>query len=149
MCARSARANAERRKRAIGSAGTFVRCNRQPFETIIEIRLVDLDEIAAVESIDPGLDLHPQGLELQRILSPALLQDTDGVANRLAGILVFARLDTVSTNASCSRVRLMLQVGIAESPHFMIRIPPMAKIAKVNSSMLIDRSSTRLIREVP
>jgi hypothetical protein len=50
-----------------------VRGGRQPLQIALEVRVIDLDEIAAVERIDAGLDLRAQCFQLQRIFLPAPL----------------------------------------------------------------------------
>jgi hypothetical protein len=65
---------------AVRLARAFARCRRHPPQIAVEIGPVDLDELAAFECIDAGLDLSAQRLELERIFPAALLQGAQRVA---------------------------------------------------------------------
>src|SRR3954452_14590985 len=73
-----------------GSArAVFLRITER-IEKCLEILIIDLDEIAAIEVVYTSLDPQAQALELQGILAASLLQCANRVADRLAGILVLA-----------------------------------------------------------
>jgi len=58
----------------------------------LEVRRVDLHELAALERIDAGLKLRAQRLQLQRVLTAPLLEDPQRVPHGLARILVLTGL---------------------------------------------------------
>ena len=57
-----------------------------------EVRRADLHELAALERIDAGLKLRAQRLQLQRVLTAPLLEDSQRVPHGLARILVLTGL---------------------------------------------------------
>jgi hypothetical protein len=115
MCARSARAGGERRKRATGSTGLSSRSRRQSLQIGFEVCLVDFEKFTPFERIDACLDLEAQGFELQRILPATLLKRAQRIADRFAGILIFARLHHLLDEGIMLRRRLMFRVGMSSS----------------------------------
>jgi len=58
-------------------------------EISVQVVVLDLGELAAIERRHTLLDRYAQLFELERSLGAALLQSADGVAQRLAGVAVF------------------------------------------------------------
>jgi len=65
----------------------------QHIEILDEIAILNFGELPLVESIRPSPDRSAQRFELQGILPPALLEDTQRIADRCVRILVFAGPD--------------------------------------------------------
>jgi hypothetical protein len=65
-----------------------------PFDSpTLTVAILDLDKIAAVQSVRAGLDLHAKRFQLQRVFPPSLLECAKRVTHRFAGILVLPGLD--------------------------------------------------------
>lgn len=90
MCAKSARANRERRKRAIRISVSVCPVGSSTPRDSRQDQRHHFNKITPVKRIDTGLDLRPQCFQFQRILSPSLLQHAKRVAHRFARILVLA-----------------------------------------------------------
>ena len=67
----SARANSDRRKRAMRVSRMFARRARQPFKIAVKVDVVHFDEIPTIERIEPRLDLRAQHLEFSAYLLAA------------------------------------------------------------------------------
>jgi hypothetical protein len=65
-----------------------------PFDSpTLTVAILDLDKIAAIQSVHAGLDLHAKRFQLQRVFPPPLLECAKRVTHRFAGILVLPGLD--------------------------------------------------------
>ena len=92
ICSRSACAGRESRNRPTASAGAPRWPSAETPHVRLEVRRVDLHELAALERIDAGLKLRAQRLQLQRVLTAPLLEDPQRVPHGLARILVLTGL---------------------------------------------------------
>lgn len=59
----------------------------------VQASVLDFGVVAAIQRSDALPDRHAQLVELESFLGPPLLQRTDGVAHRFAGVAVFARVE--------------------------------------------------------
>jgi len=64
----------------------------EAIEPIFKAGIIDFLVVATLKVGEPGIDAPPQPVELERLLGAALLQRTDGIAHRLAGVAVFPGL---------------------------------------------------------
>jgi hypothetical protein len=100
---------------------------RQPVEIRVEIGVVDVYEVAAIERFDASLDLRAQRLQPETVFLPALLERSQRVPDRLAGVLVFARLDNLLDKG----VLLGRQADVARGHLDLGDVPRIALMAKL------------------
>ena len=131
ICAMSARANSDRRKRAMRVSRMFARRARQPFKIAVKVDVVTSTKSPRSSASNPALTCARSTLSFQRIFSPPLLERAQRVTHGLACVLILACPHDLFNEG----VLLGSQADVTSRPLRLFpasgyRLPDLAKFAK-------------------